>query len=411
MSIISPSNSGDASPIIKSKEDVIDLLSNETIDDKDDKNEELKEDDEVDVKKEDEELEEDEEDELEEDEENKEEDEDDDKEFELSVPVPKKVILKEYPDLFKKFPHLETAYYRDKQYSEIFPTVEDAKEASEKSENLDKFTADLMQGNTEVVLRTIKTADEEAFNTVADNYLSTLFKVDERAYYHVTKNLISEVVKGLASRAKEKDGEEADKLINAAITINELVFGTKEYVPSSKLSKKIDSPEADKIKKEREDFNRERLTIAQTDLSNRIDGSIRRTIDNNIDRNSVMTPYIKKNAIKDVLDNLESTISKDMSFRKSIIDPLWKKAFEDNYSRASLDKIEKAYLSKAKSLLPSLIKNANKEALKGMRGQVVIDRKGPIKPGSSTSSTSKSGQNNKKEIPKGMNPKDWLLAD
>src|SRR3990167_9176528 len=56
--------------------------------------------------------------------------------LDLVAPVRKKEILAKYPTIFKDFPYLEVAYFRDRQFSEIFPTVDDAKEAQEKADTL-----------------------------------------------------------------------------------------------------------------------------------------------------------------------------------------------------------------------------------------------------------------------------------
>src|SRR6188508_1980225 len=53
--------------------------------------------------------------------------------LELTTPVRRKEILAKYPKLFKDFPYLEKAYYREQQFTEINPTIEDARVASEKA--------------------------------------------------------------------------------------------------------------------------------------------------------------------------------------------------------------------------------------------------------------------------------------
>lgn len=41
--------------------------------------------------------------------------------LELTTPVRRKEILKKYPTLFKDFPYLEKAYYREQQFTKYFP--------------------------------------------------------------------------------------------------------------------------------------------------------------------------------------------------------------------------------------------------------------------------------------------------
>ena len=66
--------------------------------------------------------------------------------MELMTPVRRKEILAKYPQLFKDFPYLEKAYYRDQQFTEVFPTIQDAKIAVEKATILDRFEQQVVNG-------------------------------------------------------------------------------------------------------------------------------------------------------------------------------------------------------------------------------------------------------------------------
>src|SRR6187399_1594582 len=58
--------------------------------------------------------------------------------LELMTPVRRREILAKYPKLFKDFPYLEKAYYREQQFTEVYPTIQDARAAHEKSQILDR---------------------------------------------------------------------------------------------------------------------------------------------------------------------------------------------------------------------------------------------------------------------------------
>src|SRR5258708_7422068 len=94
------------------------------------------------------------------------EDEDEEKEpdeLDLVVPARKKEILAKYPSLFKDFPYLERAYYVDRQYTELFGTIADAKQVIERAGILSSFEEQLQSGNTENILKTVKDSDPNAF--------------------------------------------------------------------------------------------------------------------------------------------------------------------------------------------------------------------------------------------------------
>ena len=393
-----------------SKDDVLDILN----EDDDDKKLDTKDDE--DDKEKDEEKEEDKDDE-----EDKLEIKDDDEELEdleLAVPVRKKEILKVYPDLFKKFPYLEAAYFRHGQYVDIFPTIEDAKEAQEKSNQLGELESNLLSGDTESILKLVKDNDEEAFKKIADNYLPTLAKVDEKAYLNVVSNVVKHTIismvregRSLENSARTDDEKNRAKaLINHAEAINEFVFGTREFTKPQNLSS--EDKKDDSVKKEREEFARERFETHLGELQNDVDRKITSTIDVNIDPKKSMTPFVRKHATKEASEKLEELIGQDKRF-KGTLDQLWKAAVESKYSRVSLDKIRSAYLSKAKTLLPSVIKEARNEALKGTSGKKrdddeEKDHRGHLPVNRTSTSGNKGG---KLEIPKGMSSKDFIMSD
>ncbi len=62
--------------------------------------------------------------------------------------IPKRQqILKEFPELFKKFPAIEHAIYREQQYAEVFPTINDAKEALARNQDFKSFENELFSGD------------------------------------------------------------------------------------------------------------------------------------------------------------------------------------------------------------------------------------------------------------------------
>jgi hypothetical protein len=136
-----------------------------------------------------------------------------------------------------------------------------------------------------------------------------------------------------------------------------------------------------------------------------------------------MTDYVKNHATQEALESLEDLISKDARFR-SLLDKLWEKAFESGFSKESGDRIKSAYLSKAKTLLPSVIKKARNDALRGLgsrnSGREIEDREDSEERVAETKSASKTSKGNsappssgkyKKEVPKGMSTLDYLMKD
>lgn len=404
-----------------SKEDMVDLLSEEEkVDDKDkhlsdsDKEKDKKkpaDDDKTGDEEEQEEEEQEEEEEIEL------ETEPEDEKLELIVPVNRKEILKKYPTIFKEFPYLEKAYYREQQYTEIFPTLSDAKEAVEKAQTLDKFEEDVSNGDLTKILSAVKQNDSNAFNKVADTFLTQLGQVDQNAVHHIIGNVIKNTIMHMAREAKNLGEENGAALNQAAQLLNQFVFGTSQFSPPTNLSKQTneDDTEKRKIQEERQQLVKERFETVRDDLSGRVQNALKSTINNHIDPKQSMTEYVRKNATREAYESLESLIAKDTRFT-AIMDRLWGQAFDSNFSRQSIENIRSAYLSKAKTLLPSVIQKARNEALKGItrrnsQEEEQVDRKGPLPVGRHTTSNTNANPKTPKEIPKGMKSVDFLLQD
>lgn len=341
----------------------------------------------------------------------------DDTKLELTTPVKRKDILKEYPDLFKKFPYLEKAYYREQQFTEIFGGIDDAKAAAQDTKILNEFEADLRDGDISKIFHNAHSADKESFHKLVDNILPTLAKVDGDAYHHVIGNVGRQLIYELHQEG-QKEGQ--DHLKQVALLVNQFMFGTSDYQAPGKLSKApAKNEEAEKLQKERKEFENTRFQSAREELVTRLDNTIRNTIEQNIDSKNSMTPFIKKHAIKDAKEKLDDLIRKDTRFR-TILGKYWDRAKASGYSAEAMKEIKSAYITKAKTLLPAVLQSARNEALKGVSRKARENnseepsRKGPIPSGKSTTSSNRGNvtPNTKdKGIPPGMSVKQYLMAD
>lgn len=338
-----------------------------------------------------------------------------DEELEIVTPVRRAEILAKYPKLFKEFPYLEKAYYREQQFTEVFPTIQEAKDASQKSNILDRFEQDVINGgNTENILKAVKEENPESFYKLVDNYMTTLAKVDDKAYYHVIGNITKHTIVAMLQEAKSSSNE---TLQAAAQILNQFVFGRSDFTPPTNLSKKTtneDQNRSNELNQRRVEFVRQQLNTTVSDLDTRVNNTLKNTIESHIDPNNSMSDYVKRNAVRDSMTSLQSLLNQDNRFR-ALVDKLWENAANNNFSSESVGKIKTAYLSKSKTLLSAVIRKARNDALKGMGKRVKddtdSDKKSPVKSTSSGSSKSSGKMTKSSEIPRGMSSLDFLNSD
>lgn len=350
-----------------------------------------------------------------------------DDKLELVTPVSRREILKKYPNIFKDFPYLETAYYREQQFTEMYPTIQDARDASEKAGALDNFERDLVNGDTTTVLNAMKKDNPNSFKRIVDNYLTNLSKVDEGAYNHVIGNTVKHTIAAMVSEARRTNNE---NLQNAALLLNQFVFGTSEFKPPTNLASDTpqDNERDNAAQRERREFLQQRFSTTRTDLNARVNNRIQSTIAAHIDPKGTMTDYVKRTAIRDAQETLATLIKKDRRFA-NLTDRLWDHVFDKNFDSSAVGKVESAYFAKAKTLLPAIIKKARIDALKGM-GVKVRKAKGDTdtqdepRPGSKNKarntekpSSQREGQRRSgkvksaKDIPAGMSSLEFLMQD
>ena len=283
-----------------------------------------------------------------------------DDDIDIDAPPRKKDILKDYPEIFKKHPWFEKMMYRDKAYTELFGSFDDAKEIAEKAETFKQFESQLLSGDTEQILKEVKGSDERAFNIIVDDYLPTLAKVDKEAYFHVVGNLNKRLIMEMVQEANDTNN---DDLKQAALLVNQFIFGTSKFTPPQNRVDKKSDDKNNEVEQERLQYVKERFETSRDDLQSQVDKTLRATISNYIDPKGNMSSYVKKNAVADALNYLTEAIASDESVSNNL-DRLWRSAFNDKFSQNSLSKIKSYYLSKAKGNLKNAILKARAEALK-----------------------------------------------
>lgn len=286
--------------------------------------------------------------------------------LEVVAPVRRQEILKKYPTIFKDFPYLEKAYYREQQFTKVFPTIDEAKSAADSVKTLANFEEDIVDNGNQVnILKLIHRNNPKAFARIADDYLDNLHEVDEKAFNHVVSNVTKDTIKAMWDEGKASKNQE---LMKAAVELNEFIFGSRIYKPPTKLAPaepESEKKEKDQISERERGLVRQAFEGASTDVRSRVNNYIKVNVEANIDPKKSMSDYVRKNATKDAMEKITDLIERDTRF-KSLADRLWEASAKNNFSKADIDKIVKAYIAKGRSLLAPVVKSARNEAMRGM---------------------------------------------
>ena len=297
-----------------------------------------------------------------------------------------KQINEAYPDLFKKFPSLREMYFREAEYSKVFPTVDDAKEAFENSESYNTIRSDVFEGNGVKFLTAIKEVDDKSLNRFSGTLLGTLYKVSPESFWRAANPLIEDVARNMYAKGV-KEGNE--NLQNSAKWLSDYFFGNTEIAEGKKTSAvKDESPE---VNEERKKFDDERHTIfrsgietdVRSQLVNLINATDAKSGKSRLDPDGIFSKFIKDTVIDRVITELGTQLSADKDHIK-FMDSLWEKARRNGRTDADKARIISAYLARAKSLIPTLRSRYVSEAMghnerRSNKAKEITDRTGARK--------------------------------
>lgn len=282
-------------------------------------------------------------------------------ELELSARIPtRKEILEYDPKIFKKFPTLEHAMYREKQYAELFPTIEDAKQANDRSQVLEGFERELLSGNIDNVLKTVKQTDDKAYGKIVNGFLDNLRTTDPNAHLKIMNRAAKQIINFVYQSGK-KEGDEQLQL--ASQYMHKFIFNSTEVTPDSDSPKEEINPKENEISQRERDFTHRQLTSAVNEVTNAVNTRLRSTIEKHLDPNNSMSSYVKSKSADDVMSELDKQISGDKRFRV-VLDALWKKAHSNNFSESTRKEIQKTLEGKSAALLLPIIRKVRATALK-----------------------------------------------
>jgi hypothetical protein len=126
-----------------------------------------------------------------------------------------------------------------------------------------------------------------------------------------------------------------------------------------------------------------------------------------------MTPYVKKQAVKEALELVRKEIATDKQFGQ-ILNNLWRKATDQKFTADSVRKIQGIYLTKAKTLLPDAIKQIRREVLKDTGQRVASNssnKQGQVTRGSSTPQRSSGKSEGINKVTRNMSTLDIFNQD
>lgn len=282
--------------------------------------------------------------------------------------------------VLKDNPELRNVLFREKAFSEVFPTVEDAKEAQAVVEVFTKYSQDMTTGNVPAILEALSKVDgaQEAF---VENFIPALEKHNRDLYLQTLYPEFKKMLK-VAGRNQDKN------ISIAARNIHYFLFGDSDTEREVKVEKKSEKRDSS-LDSEREAFQKE--------VEDRFNQTVSTTSERRLD-NYIRSAFKGSGLSKVLEDSLTHTIKTRVGNELQAdnrhmgnMNSLWRQAKSAKFSKDWEDRITAAYLSRAKILVNKHRKAVMAEAkLPGVKLQdKQVKRPTPNNSGGNTTSSQK----------------------
>ena len=272
-------------------------------------------------------------------------------------------VIDKYPKIFKDFPGLRDVFFRERDFSRVFATVEDAQEAYDQLNTLKAGEQIISNGNPKDFLDVLRDYDANKEAQFVENFLPSLYKTNKPAFEAITTPVIQYALRTM-HRDASRNGN--DNLTNSAVNVYEWLFGTDKIEEGGQRQPIAPSQQNDP---EKENLRAENARLLQTRHSEFIDGALN-TASRKIDaiiKNSLpeeVGEFEVKSITREVMDRLGAVLRADSAHRSNM-DRLIRNGKSDAYSEAARERLSSAFLSRAKLALPEIIKKVKSEALRG----------------------------------------------
>ena len=257
-------------------------------------------------------------------------------------------------------------YFREAEYSKIFPTIDDAKEAQENNSAFLNIREDVFNGTGEKFLTAIKTQNPASLQRFAGRILGTLVKVDQDSFWRAANPLVEDIARSMFKKGMAEGNE---SLANSAKYLANYFFGDADIAEGKKTTVPREVPESDvsKERKEWEDSKQfEFRGSIEKDLRGQlvdlVTGSDPKTGRTKLDPDEVLSPFIRNTIIDRVIADIGATLQADKS-HITYMDSLWSRARQNGRTDTDKSRIIAAYLARARSLAPSLRSKYVSEAM------------------------------------------------
>ncbi len=270
---------------------------------------------------------------------------------------PFRALEKKYPKIFKEFPQLRTAIGQHRAYRELFPTVQEAKEAVEKTEFLDFLDTKIATGDLTPILAGLKQGDAQRGSKnlarFAERFLPTLHKIDPGAFRAATGPLLSTILGGMRARAVNSGDK---RLLAVAVEASRYIFGKDEPPSFNKADPEVDARARELDQREQKIRDTE-LYRHVSSVQEKAGSRLLREVSARVDPEKALSDFDREAKVSYVVAQIERELEGNEEYLKIMANHR-QRLVRSGYSEEEKARWISTYLARAKSVLGPILRRA-----------------------------------------------------
>lgn len=255
-------------------------------------------------------------------------------------------VKKANPDLFKKYPELKDAIFRDQKFSEVFTTPEEARNAAEAISIYGELESDIVSGKPSRLFESLQKTNKEAFADFAHAILPALQEQNKELYGEVLAGPFKLALKSALMQGKRHGNK---NLEYAAQHLSDFFFGDTDFENIPSRAKKEPSEDEKRLAARETEYESRRLRTFHNETNEITIHRLEKEVSKAIEKLE-LNPYTRKKMVGDMIQEIDRMVAKDarhLAGNRS----LYEQARSADYSSEWKSRIAAAYLARARAVI------------------------------------------------------------
>lgn len=276
----------------------------------------------------------------------------------------RKKIEAKYPNIFKEFPHLRAALFKSQEIYNIFPSMDDAREASDKAVALDRISESVMTGDPTKFFDSVAASSPEALSELVANFLPTLAERSQPLYLKAADYGIKHFIRAAFNHG---DRSKDINLKRAAQHIANFYSGSPDMpeLPTNGARNNEENPEVKRLRGELSDRDRRQYSSYRGDIAKDGKAKAMTLISKTLDPNNAFPELVRRGLLKEAFEEISDLLESDEE-HNSNMNRLWKSARDRGLPAELKPRILSAYLGRVRAALAGVRHKYRAQGLKAV---------------------------------------------